>query len=921
MSWTSGSHLNHYELIRALGAGGMGEVWLATDTRLQRKVAIKLLPAALTGDPARTRRFEQEARAASGLNHPNVCTIHALEQADNDQHFIVMEYLEGQTLRARLASGRMPLREVVDTAIQIASALTAAHAAGVVHRDVKPENVMIRSNGLVKVLDFGLAKLVAPDSNPAMATQTATEAGIVLGPVLDMSPEQARGLAVDARTDVWSLGVVLYEMVAARPPFAGRTTSDVIAAILERDYEPLSRLAADVPPELARIVGKALRKDPEQRSQVMKDLLLDLEALREEMGRRPRAAAESVPASGRTHRRRRWAVAVICMLGFLAAMWWYRLEFRLSFAPKPGIQEPVDRPLRRLTVDEGLQTDAAFSPDGRSIAYASDRAGNFDIWVQALDGSQPRQLTHSPAPDTQPAWSPDGTGIVFRSEREQGGLFRVASQGGPETQLTSFGVHPVWSADGTQVLFRASSRVGVQTAFHAVSSDGGEPPREVAQAFTRSGKWFWLAPHPDGRVSAIGMHLKSGYGFYTSSSRGSGVVASRLGKDGQWSQLAQAAGRFQWNADGTALYIEAAPNEVRNVWRVRVDRDTLEWITAERISAGAGQDVAAALAPDGGRMAFSVQQQSTRLWSFPIDASSSRITGSGKPFTPEDGRAQSAALSPDGRLAAFMLVRTGRSQAELMVTDLDTNKTELFASNVFGTAWSADSRTLAYLLVRPDRALPQEFALAVREIGGPERIVRRWTKDSYLLPTGWTPDGRFIIGSYLSPPFTGRAKLAIWPLSPSPAQAERLLIDDPRNALWQGSFSPNGRWLTFLAHSVEDPTRTRIYVAPEGAATAKWTQIATNHSWADKPRWAPNGRLLYFISDHGSPFFNLWGVRFDPERGTPIGDPFPVTRFDTPGLTISPDLDTAEVGISARRAVLSMQTVRGNIWIMEHVER
>ena len=920
MTWTPGSHLGQYELIRTLGAGGMGEVWLASDIRLERKVALKLLPPALTGDPARTRRFEQEARAASALNHPNVCTIHALEQAPGGQHFIVMEHVDGRTLRARLADGRMPLREALDIGSQIASALTAAHAAGVVHRDVKPENVMLRSDGLVKVLDFGLAKLVAHDSNPALATQTATAAGMVLGTALYMSPEQARGLPVDARTDVWSLGVVLYEMVAARPPFAGRTTSDIIAAILERDYEPLTRLAADVPPELVRIVGKTLRKDPEQRYQVMKDLLLDLEALREETTRGPAAPSEDMPSGGRTQRHRRWAIAVTLLFALAAVLWWYRLEVRLSMRPPPDATAPVDRPSTRLTFDQGLQTDAAFSPDGRSLAYASDRAGNFDIWVQALDGGQPRQLTHSPAPDTQPAWSPDGTRIVFRSERDRGGLFRVSSGGGPETQLTSHGVHPVWSAEGTQVLFRTMPQSGGQSRWHAVSPDGGEPPREIAQAFTRSGHWSWLAPHPDGQASAVGLHLKSGFGFYTSSPDGTEALGWKLGKDGQFTQLAQATQRFQWNADGKALYVEAVLNEVRNVWRVRVDPQRLEWVAAERMTAGAGQDVAAALAPVGGRMAFSVQQQSTRLWVYPLDASTGRI-GQGTPFSAEDGRAQSVALSPNGQFAAFSLVRAGRSRAELLVTDLDTNKSEVIAASAFGTTWSPDSRTLAYTLVRPDLSLPDEWALAVRDVGGPERIIRRWAKESYVVPTGWTRDGKFILGSYVSPPFTGTAKLVLWPLSPSPAQAERPLITEPRTSLWQASFSPDGRWLTFVAVSMEDVTRAGIYVARAGSAPAEWIRIAAAHPWADKPRWAPNGRLLYFISNQDSPYLNLWAVRFDSDRGTPIGDPIQLTRFDTPGLTISPDVAATEIGISARRAVLTMQTVRGNIWVMENVDR
>ena len=415
---------------------------------------------------------------------------------------------------------------------------------------------------------------------------------------------------------------------------------------------------------------------------------------------------------------------------------------------------------------------------------------------------------------------------------------------------------------------------------------------------------------------------KSGHGFYTSSRDGTKAFGWKLGKDGQFTQLAQATQRFQWNADGTALYVEAVRNEVRNVWRVRVDAQTLEWVAAEQITAATGQNVAAALAPVGGRMAFSVQQQSTRLWVFPLDASTGRITtGQGMPFTPEDGRAQTASLSPDGKLAAFVLVLAGRSRAELMVTDLDTNKTEVFASSAYGSTWSPDSRTLAYILTRPDVANPEEWALAVREVGGSERIIRRWTKDSFLVPTGWTPDGKSIIGAYMSPPFTGRAKLVLWPLTPSPAQTEHALIEDPRSGLWQGSFSPNGRWLTFVAQSVDDVTRLGTYVAREGSPPAEWVRIAANHPWADKPRWAPNGRLLYFISNQGSPYFNLWGVRFDPDRGIPMGDPFQLTRFDTPGLTISPDVGATDIGISGRRAVLPMQTVRGHIWMMDNVNR
>jgi len=246
MSLASGARLDTYEIVAPLGAGGMGEVWLARDLRLQRKVAIKLLPAGLTQQAARVSRFQREARAASALNHSNVCTIYALGETPDGHQFIAMELVEGVTLRGRLASGRLRTSETLDLTIQIASALTATHAAGIVHRDLKPENAIVRPDGVVKVLDFGLAKLTAPGTDDGGATRTVldTNAGTVMGTVAYMSPEQARGEDVDGRTDVWSLGVVLYEMLAGQLPFAGRSPSDVLAAIWNTSlhhWRPLRR--------------------------------------------------------------------------------------------------------------------------------------------------------------------------------------------------------------------------------------------------------------------------------------------------------------------------------------------------------------------------------------------------------------------------------------------------------------------------------------------------------------------------------------------------------------------------------------------------------------------------------------------------------------------------------------------------------
>lgn len=282
-----GQTVNHYEVLGTIGVGGMGEVYLAHDTRLGRKVALKVLPTELTQNRERLRRFEQEARAASALNHPNIITIHEIGQADS-LNFIVTEFIEGQTLRQLMASTRMKLMVALDVATQVASALAAAHAADIVHRDLKPENIMRRPDGHIKVLDFGLAKLIEPrtssvDHEAPTVARVDTEMGTVMGTAQYMSPEQARGLKVDARTDIFSLGVVFYEMLAGRAPFAGETTADIISVLLHKEPQTLSTLAPDVPAELQHIISKALRKDKEERYQTIKSLLTDLRTLKQEL--------------------------------------------------------------------------------------------------------------------------------------------------------------------------------------------------------------------------------------------------------------------------------------------------------------------------------------------------------------------------------------------------------------------------------------------------------------------------------------------------------------------------------------------------------------------------------------------------------------------------------------------------------------
>jgi tetratricopeptide (TPR) repeat protein len=320
MSLAPGTHLGRYEIRSLLGAGGMGEVYLAHDSQLNRPVAIKVLLAEVASEQNRLRRFMQEAQAASALNHPNILTVHEIGEAGSTA-FIVTEFIDGTTLRQRLSGKRLTIRQVIDIAAQVADALARAHQAGIVHRDIKPDNIMVRTDGIVKVLDFGLAKLgepTAPMSDASTRVAVNTAPGAVMGTARYMSPEQARGLDLDARTDIFSLGVVLYQMATGRAPFDGATTSDVIAAILDREAAPLTQIAPDLPHEFDRIVTKALAKDPDERYQVVKDLLLDLKALRRELDAQASAGTGTAPSTGASPAadrfglgRHRWAVGLV----------------------------------------------------------------------------------------------------------------------------------------------------------------------------------------------------------------------------------------------------------------------------------------------------------------------------------------------------------------------------------------------------------------------------------------------------------------------------------------------------------------------------------------------------------------------------------------------------------------------------------
>jgi serine/threonine protein kinase/Tol biopolymer transport system component len=779
MGLEPGARLDAYEIVRSLGAGGMGEVWLATEVRLRRKVALKILPPDLISDPLRVQRFEQEARSASALNHPNVCTILALGETSDGQHYIAMEYVEGETLRQRVSASRFSIRDSLDIAIQVAAALSAAHAAGIIHRDVKPENVILRPDGFVKVLDFGLAKLApaGPEIAGADDTRTVwkTEAGVIVGTAAYMSTEQARGQEVDARTDIWSLGVLLYEMVAGRSPFSAPSGAEMLAAILQHEPAPLARFEPETPAELQRIVAKALRKDRTHRYQSVRDVLLDLQALRD--GLREQAgsgsgqtapsaiqqnAGESTRTAASIDRRGRRVLAMaaaVLALGVAGGVWWWRTS-RFAESPTSTPGAPVARNLARLTFGPGLQTDITFSPDSRFIAFASDRTGNFEIWVQPVAGGDAVQITRSPAEDTQPDWSPDGSTLVFRSERDGGGLFSVPALGGVERRLTSFGGIPSWSPDGREIGFIAGTTAGDSESslrLYVVSHEGGAP-REVLSEFLASGRWYWIARHPDGRISILGRHRQLGPGLFTMATDGTRLVTSkeppefplRVFESGIFVRR-----RFQWYPSGTAFLLQTESRGVYNLWRVRVDARTLAWLSAERLTTGPGADVAAVLSRDGSRAAFTTESASQRLWTFALDSHTNRL-GSGKPLTEAEAVVSNSVLSPDGRFVLYNLSRPGmRERSELWMTSLLDHSSELVTTNAIAGCWSPDSRMLAYVSFSS-----RESRLATRELRGKERFVSK-PLSAMFVPSDWSADGK-LLGSFRA---GGDVVLALWSIS------------------------------------------------------------------------------------------------------------------------------------------------------------
>jgi Tol biopolymer transport system component/serine/threonine protein kinase len=755
-------HINHYQVDSLLGKGGMGEVYLAEDTRLQRKVALKLLPAAFTQDADRVRRFKREALAASGLNHPNILTVFDLGES-NGLQFIVTEYVEGQTLRQRLQQGRLPLSNVLDIAIQTASALEAAHRAGIVHRDIKPENIMARPDGLVKVLDFGLAKLLAKDEDENLKAaggrhkedknkpppdsrlpHHSTMPGRVMGTISYMSPEQALGQRVDERTDLFSLGVVLYEMLSGAPPFTGNSDAAIYDAILHQTPTPLRQSLPQLPAEVEWVLNRTLEKDCEVRYQTASDLKAALLALKRNSGsgemavNYTSAGSPPVPAVPKSWRRPTVLAAVALAVMALAGVWWWRGKQ----AAKPAALPPTAT-FARLTSHPGQELYPSLSPDGKLLVYAGDEAGNMDIWLQRVSGATPINLTRDSAvADTQPAFSPDGEQLAFRSERDGGGIFLMGATGENVRRLTSQGYNPAWSPDGQEIVYALghfidvpNNRSAPPSALHIINVQTGTTRRLT----DNDGVQPHWSPHGQ-RIAYWGIHRGGQRDIWTISATGGTPVQVTTDGAVNWNPV--------WAPDGRHLYFASDRGGSMNLWRVPINEPTGQVQGApEAVTTPATYSGFISFARDSQRLVYVESNYQVNLQEVAFDPVKLRVSGTPQWITRGARIATQQHLSPDQQWIAFDSL--GNRQEDLFIVRRDGSGLRQLTNDPFKERtprWSPDGTRIIFFTDRTGR-----YELWQINSDGSNAQQLTWTTGPQIQMPQWSPDGRIILCS-MQPP-------------------------------------------------------------------------------------------------------------------------------------------------------------------------
>ena len=692
-----GQTLGHFSVISILGVGGMGEVYLARDTKLERKVALKLLPPQFTSDPDRIRRFEREARAASALNHPNILTIYEIGQI-GDRHFIAAEFVDGHTLRALLSSRGCAAGDVIEIAIQTASALSAAHEAGIVHRDIKPENVMRRRDGYVKVLDFGLVKLTEWRSSEDKANTSEigarrTNPGVVLGTVQYMSPEQSLGQDVNSRSDLFSLGVVLYELLTGAPPFKGAQTAGVLDAIVHHAPAPITQIRPDLHPELERIIGRALEKNRDLRYQTAGDLRSELKLLQRELDsssaqsltRGPVERDGQSAASPVKGKKKMW-LALAVVVAIAAVVW--RLAANLT-GENPGWSHAA---ASQLTGFPGAELFPALAPDGKEFVYARNVKDNWDIYQQRLTGSVARNLTeNSPDDDTQPAYSFDGEWIAFRSERQGGGIFVMGATGESVRKVSNMGYYPDWSPDGKEIIFSSMfvadpfSRGG-NVKLYAVNVVTGETREIQAGLDTVQPRWS-----PTGRrIAYWGRDRSPQRDIWTVSPHGSEPVRVTNDAALDWNPV--------WSPDGKFIYFISNRKGAPSLWRAPVDEASGQATgEPEPIIGPLAQSWQLNISRDGRRLIYVEKLIRENIYAVNFDPVKYDTIGQERPILEGSKRSSAPDVSPDGQWLTHY--SRGETNEDIFVIKSDGSALNQLTNDSFNDRlprWSPDGKRIIY---------------------------------------------------------------------------------------------------------------------------------------------------------------------------------------------------------------------------------
>ncbi|MGE5488716.1 MAG: protein kinase domain-containing protein [bacterium] len=847
-----GRTISRYEIISRLGEGGMGVVYKARDTHLDRIVALKVLPGGKVSDPDRKRRFMQEARAASALNHAGIVTVYDIDEAD-DISFIAMEYVSGKTLDAVIPRKGMRLGEALRIAIEVADALARAHAAGIVHRDLKPGNVMVTDDGHAKVLDFGLAKLTEPpegDGDKDELAHTVTAEGMIVGTAGYMAPEQAEGRPADARADIFSFGCLLYEMLTGERAFRGSSPGSTIASILRDEPKPPSSIVADLPSDVDKVIRRCLRKDPARRFQTMADLKVALQELKED-SESGQIAINAVPA--RPRRRAVWAIAAPVLVLAAASAW---------FALRRPAEQTEPMRIVNVTAFEGNETQPDLSPDGNVVAYvwSGPRQDNDDIYVQQIGSGDPIRRTTDPARDVQPSFSPDGQQIAFAREREGRGwdVFVMPAFSGGERKVCTVNAitcAPRWSPDGRYLTVTHRAGREDRNSIRLVSVETGEMwPLSGSAGDDRGLVDLAGQISPDGRYLLFtrGLRFTGADLYYLPLADGYKPAgeARRLTSD--------AAGLrgFTWLRDSRTVIFGSSRAGASTVWRL----DARSGGAPLRLP-GVGDGTAmpaAALRAD--RLAFVQERQDSNIWSVDLE------TGARAQAVSSTLNEWSPAFSPDGKRIAFISDRSG--YPELWVADRDGSRsTQLTDSKtgVMSPRWSPDGRRIAYTALSGGRW--QTFIIGAD--GGAPVAVN--ADQDRMIEGGWSADGRFLYAS-------GRD--GIWRVPA--AEGKAVAISTDRG--WGVVESADGRYVyyanTMRGYRPGEPTAVwRVPVSGGEASEVIPAVLSANH-------FTVTPRGVFYISEPEHGRYAIRMLEFATGRQKLIAE---LDRTPNAGVSVSPD--------------------------------